>query len=232
MATTRTPRKGKGSARTDRAKRPQRKRFPVLPLALALVAALAIVAIAVNRGGSDDGDDNGGSGSAQIEQNREVQLSGIALADFTKTENDPAVGAAAPVVKGQTFDGKSMTIGGAGEPQLVFFLAHWCPHCQKEVPVVTKWLEESGEPDGIALKAVSTGVDRARPNYPPSDWLEEERWPIDTLADDQSVSTGQAYGLTGYPFFVAIDAEGKVAARASGELTVPQIEALISAAKG
>ena len=40
------------------------------------------------------------------------------------------------------------------------------------------------------------------------------------------------FGLTGYPYFVAVDGEGRVAARDSGELSVPELEALVARARG
>ena len=42
---------------------------------------------------------------------------------------------------------------------------------------------------------------------------------------------GRAYGLTSYPYFVALDKTGKVLTRASGELTQAQFEGLITAAR-
>ena len=39
------------------------------------------------------------------------------------------------------------------------------------------------------------------------------------------------YGLSGFPFFVAVDSSGKVVERASGELTTQQFDALLAAAR-
>ena len=44
-------------------------------------------------------------------------------------------------------------------------------------------------------------------------------------------TAGQAFGLSSYPFFVAIDGSGKVVARATGEITVDAFEALIDKAR-
>ena len=75
---------------------------------------------------------------------------------------------------------------------------------------------------------VSGGVNASRPNYPPSAWLEREDWTIPTMIDD---TDGTAYGLTAYPDFVAVKADGTVAARATGQLTLEQLQALIAGAQ-
>lgn len=227
MSNSPSRRARRSAAPATRGQRPKRPNL-VLPIVLGLVALLAIVAVVVSAADSDDDTDGGAGGTAQT---RSVEIAGPALTDFGDG-NDPAVGAGAPVVRGSSFDGEPVVVGAAGEPQLLFFLAHWCPHCQAEVPVITEWIEEEGPPEGVALKAVSTGVNESAPNYPPSSWLEREGWPVETLVDDEDSAVGQAYGLTSYPYFVAIDGDGKVVARASGELGIDRIEALVEAARG
>ena len=46
-----------------------------------------------------------------------------------------------------------------------------------------------------------------------------------------TVAAGEAFGLTGYPYFVAVKADGMVAARASGEQSLEQLQAMIAAAR-
>ena len=82
------------------------------------------------------------------------------------------------------------------------------------------------------LYAVATATDKARPNYPPSAWLEKAKWPVTTMADDSKYTASTAFGLNAFPYFVAINAQGKVTQRATGELTTQQFEALIASAKG
>ena len=45
----------------------------------------------------------------------------------------------------------------AGQPTLVVFLAHWCPHCQAEVPVIVKAIADWTIPE-IRAVAVATGT--------------------------------------------------------------------------
>lgn len=109
------------------------------------------------------------------------------------------------------------------------FAAHWCPHCRAEVPVIEKWLENGGESDGVDLYAVSTGVNEAGPNYPPSTWL--EKWPVTTLADSSDDTAALAFGVNAYPFFVVVRANGTVALRVTGELTPAQLTNLVDIAR-
>jgi thiol-disulfide isomerase/thioredoxin len=191
------------------------------------VGVLALIALAV--GAVTDDADTVPDG---IEQVRAVTVSGTALPAYTgEGAADPAVNQAVPVVSGASFGGEPVTIGEPGEPQLVFFLAHWCPHCRNEVPVITEWLEDKGLPEGVRLWAVSTTASSGRPNFPPSAWLERENWPVTTMADDSDYSTFQAFGGDGLPYFVAVGADGRVVARASGELPVDELEALVAAAR-
>lgn len=221
-ATARTP--------VRRSAPPPRRSKGVLVAGAVAVVVLGLIAFLATRGGNgDEGDSPATDAAAEMQP---VEVTGAPLPELANPASDPAVGQPAPDVTGVSFNGTDVSVGGAGRPQLIFFMAHWCPHCQKEVPLIVDWIDDKGMPDGVDLRAVSTGVNEAAPNYPPSSWLAGEDWPVRTLADDERSSAAAVFGLSGYPFFVAIDADGRVAARASGELTVPQIEALVDAARG
>jgi thiol-disulfide isomerase/thioredoxin len=206
---------------------PENRRKPnVLAFALIGIVAVALLAVIVGMLGGGDDDD----GDAALEASDVEVAGGADLPPFADGE-DPAVGLPAPVLTGSTFDGDPITIPGDG-PAVVVFLAHWCPHCQREVPVMVDWLEENGEPEGVDLFGVATSVDPDQANYPPSEWLEREGWTVPTMVDAEDSGGAAAYGLTSFPYFVAIDADGNVAARASGELTTDQLEQLIDVARG
>jgi len=194
-----------------------------LVIGIVVAALLVVAAVAIALTASGDEADAG-------PQTFPVEVSG-SLSPMPTGGTDPAVGQAAPSVTGSTFDGQTVSIGDDGRAKLVMFLAHWCPHCQAEVPVITEWLAATGMPDDVDLYAVSTGVSSDAPNYPPSEWLTREEWPVTTIADDADSSVATAFGLRSYPYFVAIDTEGNVVARASGELTAAQLGELIGVAQ-
>jgi thiol-disulfide isomerase/thioredoxin len=231
------PRKPAGSAarRPPAGKQPAKSGFPVWPVAIGLVVLIAIVVIAIAAlGGGDDSDTgSGGDGSgALIEETAEpVEVSGDALPQFQATEGDAAVGQAFPTMSGTDLNGEAMTIGGSGRPTVVMFVAHWCPHCQNEVPLVQEWVDAGNLPDDVDLVTVSTSIDPSRPNYPPSEWLADEGWTAPTLVDPDNAAA-VASGLSSYPYFVVIDADGNVVLRVSGELTTEQLDDLVELARG
>ncbi len=124
-----------------------------------------------------------------------------------------------------------MTIKADGRPKVVVFVAHWCPHCQREVPRLSEYLRDNPVPAGVEIVTVATGTTADRPNHPPSEWLERENWPGPVLADSEDAKTAEAFGLSAYPFFVAVDKDGKVVARTSGELTTDQFAELLRLAR-
>lgn len=213
--------------------REQRKRTYPLVIAgtVIVVVIFALVAFLATRS-EDKGESPDGSGAAAAEaatqETAAVTVTGEPLAEmpapavgssFTDPATDPAIGATAPALKGQTFDGGDVAIGpGDGTPKVIVFVAHWCPHCQAEVPRIQEWIDEGNLPKGVEIVAVSTAVDAERPNYPPSKWIASEGWTPQVLLDDAESSAAQAYGLSGFPYFVMVDGEGRVVARGSGEI--------------
>ena len=203
-----------------------------------LVVVIAVVAVAVGRS-SDSGSDAGGSASPSggtVVPNGDlkygtVTVSGTPLPKAGGAGADPAVGDTLPTITGETFDGSPITIGPDGKPQVVMVVAHWCPHCGREVPKLQKWLDENGMPTDVELVTLATANDNTAPKFPAGDWLRKEKWSVPTLLDDEQSTGGQALGVSGYPYFIVVDAEGKVVFRTSGELTTEQFELLLEAAR-
>lgn len=169
--------------------------------------------------------------AAGIEQARPVQITGTALPELKSgADRDAAIGVTIPEVTGATFNGSPVSITHDGRPKLILFVAHWCPHCQKEVPLVVQHLAGQALPAGVDLIAVSTSASADRPNYPPSEWLAIEDWSWPVLVDSEKGEAALAYGLTGFPYFVAADASGKVVGRSSGEISMDEFDSLVQKA--
>lgn len=217
--TTPTPSRPRGAS-------PRKKQTSVMVLSVAVIIAVVllalVIAIVATRGSSDGTD-------ADVAQSRPVTVGGAALPALPASGPDPAIGRAAPALSGATFDGTPVVIGGDARPKIIVFAAHWCPHCRAEVPVIQQWLEDEGRPDGVDLFAVSTAVNPAGPNYPPSSWL--EGWPVTTLADSSDNTAARAYGVDAYPYFVVVRGDGTVARRVTGELSPQQLTALVEQAR-
>ncbi len=203
------------------------------PSVIGGIVVIGVVAIALGGGGKDKtgGSNNGGGSKDKIEVAKVVEVSGTALPNFDTTLNDSAIGKKAPTLDGADFDGKSVTAGGAsGKPQIVTFIAHWCPHCQREVPIIID-LKNKGVFDGVELTAVATGTRSDAPNYPPSAWLTSVKWDSPVLVDTATSTAGAAYGLTGFPMLVFVNPDGTVAGRWSGEMEPSNLQAVVEAFK-
>lgn len=204
----------------------------VFPTVLAGIVVLGIVAVALVATGDDDAKAPGGK-EAVTEVASEVSISGKSLPRYTGSGNDPAVGTAAPGIESVDFQDEPASAGGAtGRPYALVFLAHWCPHCQAEVPRLVA-VGQGGKIEGVEVTAVATGTSPDQPNYPPSEWLAREDWPYGVVLDDEQGTAGNAFGLSAYPFLVFVDADGNVAGRTSGEISEEDLTAIFSAlAKG
>ena len=213
------------------AAQPAQKSRRTLIVALAsaaLVVALGIVAVVVTK--KDSSSDETVTGVANIETS-DVTVTGASLVTPPEAPAvDPAIGAKAPALNGLGFDGSAVSVTPGNRPTIVMFVAHWCPHCQREVPQLVKWLA-AGVADGVDMRAVATSTDAKLPNYPPSSWLAGEGFDVPTLLDSTESAAASAYGLDAFPYFVAVDAKGNVTKRMAGELTKEQFTALVVAAK-
>jgi predicted DsbA family dithiol-disulfide isomerase len=47
------------------------------------------------------------------------------------------------------------------------------------------------------------------------------------MADSEAMDAARAYGVSGYPFFVIVGADGKVKVRGSGELEIDQLNQIV-----
>jgi len=159
-----------------------------------------------------------------------VEVTGDDLAPFGADGADPAVGVQAPELTGADFDGSAVAVEHDGQPRAVIFLAHWCPHCQAEVPRVQAWLASGGGVEGVDLVSVATSMNSAQPNFPPSEWLEREGWSVPVILDDKDSSAYRAYGAGGFPYYVFLDKDGNVVRRSSGELDIATLEAYLQEA--
>jgi cytochrome c biogenesis protein CcmG/thiol:disulfide interchange protein DsbE len=196
--------------------------------AIAIVIVLALlVAIFVGRSGDSDVAADDVMATAEP-----VSVTGEALPVMPKDGGtDPAVGMTMPKLVGEDLQGQTLTIGPSGNPQMLVYLAHWCPHCQAEVPVLVDWMKDGGNGD-VEVRGVATGNDPNRPNYPPTKWLAGEDWTVPTLIDPTGLAA-EASGLSGFPYFIFLDDKGNVTSRASGELSIDQInEHLVRARAG
>jgi thiol-disulfide isomerase/thioredoxin len=200
---------------------------------LAIVAAIATaLLVAVVVGGGDEGSDTTNSlpgGDVLAKENQSVVIEGTILEPLGDEAIDPMVGQVAPTLNGATFDGSGVSVTpGDGQAYMVVFLAHWCPHCNREVPRLIEWQASGAVPSELQVVGVSTAVASDRPNYPPSQWTIDKGWTWPMMADSTSMEAAEAYGVSGYPFFVIVGADGEVKVRVSGEVEIPALTQIVS----
>jgi len=200
-----------------------------------VVVVVGVVAVVAGRGSKSSGGGSAASGGTIVPNGKldygQVSVSGTALTPKPDSGADPMVGSVIPTVIGQQFDGKQLTIAPNGKPHIIMVVAHWCPHCQAEVPRIQGWLNASGMPADVELVTVATSNDPAKGNFPASDWLRREKWSVPTIVDDKQNQAGAALGVSGFPYFLVTDAQGKVVYRTSGEKTEAEWNALLAAAR-
>jgi thiol-disulfide isomerase/thioredoxin len=207
-----------------------------------VVLVLGLAGAAVLLSGGDDessggvlapGETTGVTYGDDVQENRPVEVTGNPLPPLSAVVDvDPAIGMAMPVVDGATFDGNELSIGGATDGATLYvFLAHWCPHCNDEIPELIELDNRDGLPDGMNVVAVSTGVDSSAPNFPPSEWLVDKNWPSDwpVLADSTDSTAFVVNGGGGFPYLLVVDADGNVLDRASGTKSAEELAAWLQA---
>ena len=97
-----------------------------------------------------------------------------------------------------------------GRPVILNFWATWCPPCREEMPSMQR-AHEAVAAEGIAVVAVNVGDDLDAI----AAFLEEE--PVDfALPMDTDSKVAQRYHTKGLPTTYIIDAQGRLAYRATG----------------
>lgn len=193
-------------------------------LAMTMIALVAVGGAACDDSSSESKSDDKSSVSESsgipYPTNTSVTVQGSVLpqGEFQGEESDPP-NEVAPSVTGVDITGESLTIAPStsGKPMAIVTVAHWCPHCQREVPILSELLNGGTEIEGVEVVFISTAASPERDNYPPSEWLAREGITAPVLADSDDQSAAYAYGVTGFPFITFTTADGTVSGRYSGE---------------
>ncbi len=211
----------------------------IVAVSVALVVVLAAGIAVFASGGGDNGSSSdstvasvpGGSAPGEFQN---VDVEGEALDPLGKGAADPSLGKVGPNLSGYNFTGLSVSVNPAtsGEPTMLVFLAHWCPHCNAEMPRLVNWYDKGLVPPNLRVIGVATASRKDQSNWPPSEWMQSFDWPFEVLADSETNQAAAAYGVDGYPFMVILDKDGKVVARHSGEMDEAEIPNFVNKALG
>ena len=196
-------------------KMPNQQKSKVFPIAISLViiAMIAVVSITVISNKKPVGK------SGKIEVSSTVSIVASTVNSKTgpdKLEPVPKEGSADTEI-GKIIADAMEKVGK--KPYVLAFVAHWCIHCQREIPLFVRLNNENKIPKNIEVYAIATGTDTTRDNFPPSKWLSREEWPWTKVADDQAGTLVATMGSPGFPYVVYVNADGTIQARTSGEQT-------------
>ena len=190
----------------------------ILVLGLAGIAFVATSRDAVNFDGEQ---------TAPIEVDGNVLLPMPGSGVSADPNTDAAIGQPLPSVVGTGFDDQEIVIEDDGRAKVIYFLAHWCPHCQAEVPRIVDLIDSGGQPEGLDIYGISTSVDASRGGaYPPAAWFDREGFDVPVLRDSPNSDAFQFFGGGGFPYAVYVDADNNIVARSSGELDPAAIQSI------
>ncbi|MEI8287099.1 MAG: TlpA disulfide reductase family protein [Actinomycetes bacterium] len=192
-----------------------------------VVLGAAAIAIGMSVGKKSANPLSDGTAAAEYQP---VTVSNPPLPPLGDGANDKAVGQEAPALQGATFSGSALSVtpGSDGNPTMLVFLAHWCPHCNREVPRLVEWYNKGLVPKGLRVVGITTSSRSDQANWPPSEWIANLKWPFEVMADSELGDAASAYGVDGFPFIAIMNGSGKVVKRNSGELELDQLTAFVS----
>jgi thiol-disulfide isomerase/thioredoxin len=136
------------------------------------------------------------------------------------------VGSQAPDFTAQTVDGGCVSLGDAGgkEATMLVFFASWCPHCNKEAPIISDLESEYGN-----LRVVMIGIDGQDDSEKVQEFV--NRYSIEGPAT-YDPSLGPTYQVSGYPTIYVLDSNNDIVAAHSGEAPKDVLEGWIEEALG
>jgi peroxiredoxin len=179
-------------------------------LLLAAITALAILAIGafsyLIAGGSSGGEDNNG---------------------FTPNNKDLLpVGSQAPDFNTTTVDGSSVSLGDTGgkDATMLVFFATWCPHCNKEAPIISELADNHQD-----LQVIMVGIDGQ--DNPEKVQAFVEKYGIEGPAV-YDPSLDSPYKVSGYPTVYVLDKDQKIVAANAGETPPDVLEGWVEDAEG
>jgi len=157
-----------------------------------------------------------------------VTVSGNSLPLFQQGSLDTAVGLAIPEITGADFAGNEYTISANGNPKLIVALAHWCPYCREELPVLSEWFSSADLAElGVEVYLLTVFTTPDRDNFPPGPWVADEAWSGPLIADDAARTMAGALGIASVPYNLLVAPDGTVVTRATGGLSAEQLDSAV-----
>lgn len=152
-----------------------------------------------------------------------IALGVVGFALFRSSQSGVSVsgaadlGAAAPAVQMEGFDGGTVTLEDLeGKPLVMNFWASWCPQCVAEMPDFERVFQDVK--DEVQFIGVNT-----RDNKGAAERLVDETGVTYPLASDPNGEVFTAFRGAGMPTTVFIDADGNVVDVVTGQMSEKQL---------
>lgn len=192
----------------------QRRTLAYVVGGVALIAFVAVAVFALMGDGGGNGTSVGPSAAGEV------------TADGPARAGEPlAVGEVVPGFSGPGIGGGTVAWSDfEGGPTVLSVWAPWCPHCQVELPILDRVMDDHPE---IGFVTVVTAIGDS-PGPDPAAFLEENDITAPTLIDDESGSVAGALGIRGFPTLYLVDADGVVVYAGEGEIGEDELRALVA----
>ncbi len=111
----------------------------------------------------------------------------------------------------------------AGSPAVLSVWAPWCPHCQTELPVLDRVMEDY---PGVGWLTIVTSID-AQPGPTPEEYMTDNDLSFPVAVDDDQGTLASAYGIEGFPTLYFVNSDGTVGTTLTGEVPEGTIRSTI-----
>lgn len=187
------------------------RRKPILYVTIGVVAIALIVVVALANNGALPG-----VPKAATEVRQQAKLK---------------VGEAAPEFSASTTAGP-FDLATAQTPVFLEVFATWCPHCQREVPVLDALAKKYGKQMSFVSVSGSTyGMDGSSPESQADVIAFVQKYGVTyPIAYDPDLKVANAYLQTGFPTIVIIKKDKTVSSVQDGEIPSATLESAIKAA--
>jgi len=152
------------------------------------------------------------------------------VAQTVNPDTKLTVGTAAPTFS-ITTDAGPFDLASVSTPVFLEVFATWCPHCQREAPIVDKlYAKYRSRVDFVAVSGSDSAMDGVSPSSENDvvNWIRRfnVRYPV---AYDPILNVAGLYLQGGFPTFAIIDSQKKIRYLTDGEVSYGELDAAVRA---
>ena len=113
----------------------------------------------------------------------------------------------------------------AGKPAVLAIWASWCPHCQKELPILAS---TQAKYPGVQLVSVTTAFNQ-EPGPTPAEYMAQHNLTFPVGKDDAKTTILTGLGVLHFPTVYYVGSDGKIVNVTEGEVDPAQIDQYFAA---